>query len=36
MTDEDARQGVPGWVVVLALAIFVGLVGLVIVLSPRS
>jgi len=35
--DSEASRGrLPGWVIVLAVLLFTGLVGLIIVLSPRS
>lgn len=35
-TPPGAPRRVPGWILLLLIAAFVGLVGLVIVLSPRG
>jgi hypothetical protein len=35
MSEPKLRRGVPGWLVVLVLAVVVALVGIVILLGPR-
>lgn len=34
--NEAPRQRLPGWMIVLGVAVFVGLVALVIIWSPRT